>query len=49
MIKIVKFFTEKVNYDGSGCSQCSCKQFVMSNDPQFCDNCGHSRSSHYGT
>lgn len=25
---------------------CSCQRFVYSNDAQFCDNCGHSRSMH---
>jgi len=49
MVKIIKFSIDKPeSYSGSACSQCSCKQFVVSNDPQFCDNCGHSRSSYYG-
>ena len=51
MKKVLKFSVIKIvdsNYQGSACSQCYCKQFVISNDPQFCDNCGHSRSSHYG-
>jgi hypothetical protein len=25
---------------------CSCQRFVYTNDAQFCDNCGHSRSMH---
>lgn len=25
---------------------CSCQRFVYTNDAQFCDNCGHSRSLH---
>ncbi len=27
---------------------CSCRRFVYTNDAQFCDNCGHSRSRHGG-
>ena len=47
MIKIVCFFEfDPKSY--SGCSKCSFEQFVISDDPQFCDSCGHSRSSHYG-
>ena len=26
---------------------CSCTHFAMSNDPQWCDNCGHARSYHF--
>ena len=49
-MKIIKFFIpDSKSYSGSACSLCECKQFVISDDPQFCDNCGHSRSSHYGT
>ena len=27
-------------------SGCSCSSFSYSNDAQWCDNCGHSRSQH---
>lgn len=27
-------------------SGCSCSSFAYSNDAQFCDNCGQSRSQH---
>jgi hypothetical protein len=45
MIKIVRFFVLDSKAYGA-CSMCTCKHFVLSDDPQFCDNCGHSRSSH---
>ena len=27
-------------------SGCTCTSFLISNDAQFCDNCGHARSQH---